>query len=210
VNDPEFGLGSVIAKAFINIISKAVTAPFTLLANLVGSEEDMQRVSFSSGSSELDEAAKAKLTSLVQALDQRPALSLVLHGRLHPTADREQLQKALLREQLQASGLSEEDVSSKSADWVKAVGARYEVLEPIAAAADGESTPSMLQQYQRVLNSIPVGDEQLESLAEERAVSLKRFLVNELQFPVDRSVIEAVDVADEAHMFSGVELDVDI
>lgn len=208
VDDPDFGLGSVIAKAIVNIISKAVTAPFTLLASLVGSEEDMQRISFSSGSSELDEAGKAKLTDLVKALDQRPGLSLVLHGRLHPTADREYLQKVLLDEQLLASGLSEEDVSSKSADWTKAIAARYEGLEP-TAAADSESTPSLLQQYQRVLNSMQVGDKQLESLAEERAVSLKRFLVNELQFPADRSAIEAVDIADEANVFSGVELDVD-
>lgn len=209
VDDPEFGLGSVIVTAFVNLISKAVTAPFTLLANLVGSEEDMQRLSFSSGSSELDETAKAKLTDLVQALDQRPGLSLVLHGRLHLSADLEQLQKAALREKMLASGLSEEAVSSKSAVWTKAIEAYYEVLEPKVTSTEGESTPSMLQQYQRVLNSMQVGDEQLESLAEERAVSLKRFLVNELQFPPDRSAIEAVDVADEAHVFSGVELDVD-
>ncbi|MFT5711156.1 MAG: hypothetical protein ACI8QT_001859 [Halioglobus sp.] len=126
------------------LISKAVTAPFTLLANLVGSDEDMQRVSFSSGSSELNEATKAKLTDLVQAPHQRPDLSLVLHGRLHPTADREQLQKALLREQLLASGLSEEDVRSKSDAWTKASEARYVGLEPMGAPADGESVPSVL------------------------------------------------------------------
>ncbi len=209
VNDPDFGLGSVIATAFVNLITKAVTAPFTLLANLVGSEEDMQRVSFSSGSSELNEAGKAKLIELVKALDQRPGLSLVLYGRLHPTADREQLQRAVLREQLLASGLSEEAVSSKNADWTKAINARYETIKPTATTAEGESAASMLEKIQLVLSGMPVAAEQLKSLAEERAVSLKRFLVNELQFPADRSAIEAVDVADEANVFSGVELDVD-
>ena len=55
-----------------------------------------------------------------------------------------------------------------------------------------------------------VSDQQLKNLAEERAVSVKRYLVNELQFPAERSAIELSEVDDEKNVFSGVELGVDI
>ena len=205
VNDPEFGLGSVIFSAVVNLITKAITAPFALLANLVGSEEDMQRVAFPSGSSELDAPAMAKLTQLTEAMVQRPELNLVLLGRLHPTADKERLQKSLLNEELQAAGLSPQEIGNKGALWGKAIQSRYKQLP--AASAD---EVSMHEQYQQVVASMAVSNQQLQDLAEERAVSVKRYLVNELLFPAERSAIELVDVDDEKNVFSGVELGVDI
>jgi len=210
VDDPDFGLGSVIASAFVNLVTKAVTAPFTLLANLVGSEDDMQRISFSSGSSELDDAARAKLADLSSALAQRPGIKLVLYGRIHPTADREFLQKSILEEQLLAAGLSGEDLSSKSAAWARSIQARYKQLAADTDSTEGGEDVPMLRQYERVVASVAVSDEQLKSLAEERAVALKRYLVNDLRLAADRSAIESPDITDEANKFSGVELGVDI
>ncbi len=205
LDDPAFGLGSVIFSALGNFISKAVTAPFALLASLVGSEEDMQRIAFPSGSSELDEAAIAKLTQLTEAMNQRPGLNLVLLGRLHPSADPERLQKNLLNQTLQAAGLSAQEIGSKGELWAGAIQARYKRLP-----GGGTDEVSMHEQYQQVVASMPVSDQQLKDLAEERAVSVKRYLVNELQFPAERSAIELVDVDDEKNVFSGVELGVDI
>ena len=36
LNDPQFSLGSVILKVIVNLITKAITAPFTLLASAFG------------------------------------------------------------------------------------------------------------------------------------------------------------------------------
>lgn len=208
VDDPEFGLGSVIFSAFVNLITKAITAPFALLANLVGSEEDMQRITFAAGSSELDEASRAKLGQLIEAMAQRPSLNLVLLGRFHPSADRERLQKNMLLEELLAAGLSAEEISSKGEPWAKAIHARYKQLSG-GSGKDGVEA-SGHQQLQQVVASMPVSDQQLMDLAEERSVSVKRYLVNELQFPAERSAIELVDIDDEKNVFSGVELGVDI
>jgi len=207
LDNPEFGLGSVVASAFVNLITKAITAPFSLLAGLVGSEEDMQRIAFSSGSSELGEVSAAKLADLVAALSQRPGLDLVLFGRLHPSADKENLQKRLLTQELLAGGLSSEDISSKSANWVKAIEKRYKNLQRVT---QGETDVSISKQYEQLLATMAVGSAQLQALAQERAAVVKRYLVNELQFPAGRAAIEAVDVNDEANLFSGVELGVDI
>jgi len=77
VNNPSFSVGSVIAGAFINLITKAVTAPFNLLANLVGTEEDLQRINFAAGTTVLDATGEGKLADLAGALKQRPKLKLV-------------------------------------------------------------------------------------------------------------------------------------
>ncbi len=210
LDDPEFGLGSVIFSAFVNMITKAVTAPFALLANLVGSEEDMQRINFASGSNELDEAARSRLADLTSALEQRPAINLVLIGRLHPSADRERLQRDLLNAELEAAGLSAQDEATKSALWVETIKTRYRRLPGASLTnADGLEI-STRKQYQQLAASITVADEQLKELAEGRAVAVKRYLVNELQLAADRSVIELVDVSAEENVFSGVELGVDI
>ena len=68
---------------------------------------------------------------------------------------------------------------------------------------------SLHEQYVQVVADIAVGDQQLEALAEERAVSVKRYLVNELQFPAERAAVELVALDDEKNVFSGVELGVD-
>ena len=210
IDDPDFGLGSVIFSALVNIITKAITAPFALLANLIGSEEDMQRIPFPSGSSELNDVAISRLTQLTEALEQRPGLTLVLLGRLHPSADRERLQKNILEQELVAAGLSAQDVASKGELWAEAIQARYKQLGNTGGASEDGSDMPVHEQYQQLVAGIAVSDKQLQALSEERAVSVKRYLVNELQFPADRSAIELVAVDDEKNVFSGVELGVDI
>ncbi|RLA49495.1 MAG: hypothetical protein DRR04_00180 [Gammaproteobacteria bacterium] len=203
VDDPQFNVGSVIFKAFVNILTKAVTAPFSLLANLVGSEEDLQRMTFASGSAQLDEASKAKLGQLTSALTQRPELTVVLTGRLNIPADRESLQKVTLQEQLVAGGLPPEELDSKGPAWEKAIGARYESLP----ASSGQSADlSSHEMYQQVAQNIEVSDTRMMDLAQQRAVAVKGYLVNEAQLPADRAVVEKADLDDKANMFSGVEL----
>jgi len=204
IDEPDFDIGSVIAGAFVNLITKAVTAPFALLANMIGSEEDLQRLNFPSGMAELDEAGKTKLTQLGGALTQRPGLILVIKGRLHPRADRERLQERQLINELVGNGLTPEQVQTKGPEWEKAVRARYTQL----SGPNTAETP-LGQQYEAVRDSIPTPDTALRELIEARAVAVKTYLVNEVKLEADRAVIEQVSLDDEAHLFSGVELGVD-
>ncbi len=89
LDDPQFKLGRIIWKVVVNLIEKAVTAPFALLGKLFGGGggEEMSYVDFAAGSATLDEASRAKLASLVKALDARPALNLDLPQVAAPAAD---------------------------------------------------------------------------------------------------------------------------
>ncbi|MDO8860686.1 DUF748 domain-containing protein [Haliea sp. E1-2-M8] len=209
VNNPKFSLGSVIAGAFVNLLTKAITSPFSLLASLVGSSEDLQTVDFAAGGSELDSHSQTKLRDLASAMQQRPALRLVISGRIDPETDRARLQEQLLQETLLEQGLTTEDISQRSEAWKSAIAERYAALDTGTAQDPEQSAPSLLQQARILRDQWPVPDSALQALASERAASSERFLVNEGAIDPERVVVAAVDTQAEANTFSGVELAVD-
>ncbi len=204
VDDPEFSVGSVVMGALVNLITKAITSPFTLLASLVDSEEDLQRVNFRSGSAELQASSREQLDKLNSALAQRPELTLVIVGRLQLTADRERLQKNQLQAQLLADGLPEAELSSKGPDWEQAISARYQ------AAAPGETTLTANEQYLKLAQAITLPDADLVELATARAVAVKTYLVNEAGLDPDRAAIAKPNLDKQSNLYSGVELQIDI
>lgn len=203
VDDPQFALGSVVAGAFINLITKAVTAPFALLANLVGSDEDLQRLPFTVGSADITEAGLTRLEQLADALQQRPKLVLVIRGRISRESDAAKIREQVLTQQLIAAGLDQAAIETRGPDYLQAVQQRYSLLD----GADSEA--SFTDQYRAVLATIPVSPEQLQQLAQQRAVMVKNHLVNVRGLPADRAVIELPGSLEAADGYSGVELDFD-
>jgi len=206
IDDPEFSLGGVISKAFINILTKAVTAPFSLLAGLVDSDEDLQRLTFATGSTELDEANRAKLDQLNEALSQRPGLSLVISGSLNLSADRKRLQKNTVNAQLIEAGLSQQELDSKGMAWEKAIARRYNAMGE-KLTANSEATAR--EQYLHIANSIKISDQQMIELSEQRAIAVKNYLINVADMEVGRAALGKSDLDEKGNLFSGVVLGID-
>ncbi len=204
VDDPQFSVGSVVMGALMNLLTKAVTSPFTLLASLVDSEEDLQRLNFKSGSAELMESTSAKLDELGAAMTERPELNLIITGRLQLKSDRERLQKNLLQAQLLAAGLPEAELSSKGPAWEDAIRTRYQTLSP------GETELTVSAQYLQLAQNIPLPDSELLDLAAARAVAVKAYLVNETGLAADRAAISKPALDAKTNLYSGVELEIDI
>ena len=77
LDDPQFKVGPIIWHALINLLEKAVTAPFAALGRLFGGHgEDMKFIDFTAGSAELDGPSKEKLESLTKALQEHTQLQL--------------------------------------------------------------------------------------------------------------------------------------
>jgi hypothetical protein len=76
LDDPKFRLGPIIWKVLVNILEKAVTAPFALLGSLFGGGPDLQFVDFRPGAALLDTAATEKGRAMVKALSERPQLKI--------------------------------------------------------------------------------------------------------------------------------------
>ncbi len=88
LNDPKFSVGDIILKTLVQLLERAVTSPFRLLASAFGnSAEELGYVEFAPGQSELDPAAIERLTSLARALNERKGLSLEIAGRADPNSD---------------------------------------------------------------------------------------------------------------------------
>jgi hypothetical protein len=72
LDDPKFRLGPIIWKVFLNILEKAVTAPFALLGSLFGGARICNSLIFAPGAAQLDAAAADKGRAMVKALTGRP------------------------------------------------------------------------------------------------------------------------------------------
>jgi hypothetical protein len=108
LNDPQFRLGPVIFRVIVNLIGKALTAPFSLLASAFGGGGDeLSQVAFSSGSAVLMPQAAAGLDKVAKALTDRPMLKMTVVGTANLERERDaykrrRLQELLLAEQRRA------------------------------------------------------------------------------------------------------------
>ncbi len=89
LDNPQFSIGPLIWKALINVLTRAVTAPFRALGGLFGGEENAEfnSIAFEPGIGELMPPEKEKLKKLADALQKRPELKLEVQGRYSPEAD---------------------------------------------------------------------------------------------------------------------------
>ena len=143
LNDPQFSIGPIIVKAIVNIIGKAITAPFTLLARALGGGpgDDMSYVAFAPGSSELNAKSREQLDKIAKALTDRPALKLTVVGTSSLAAEREGYQ----RERLKALVAAEKRANQGAAPAAPAQGASESVAAKAsspASAATAASAPT--------------------------------------------------------------------
>ena len=118
LSNPQFSLGSLIWSAVTHLIERAVTAPFSLLANAFGggggggdsaSAANLQYIAFAPGSAALTDSARAKLDTLVKLLGEKPEVKLDLSGRADENIDMPGLRMAYVddlvkQEKAKASG----------------------------------------------------------------------------------------------------------
>ena len=98
LNDPKFNVGSLVGKLLASLITKTATAPFQVLAMLLGGKsENIDRVEFDPGSVSLLPPEREKLLRLASALHSRPQLRLVIQGRYSPREDGMELKKLAVR-----------------------------------------------------------------------------------------------------------------
>ncbi len=73
LDDPEFRVGRVVWRAFVNILEKVATSPFALIGAIAGGGgEELSVITFVAGSAELGESETQKLDKLAKVLVERP------------------------------------------------------------------------------------------------------------------------------------------
>ncbi|MDR7090539.1 DUF748 domain-containing protein [Cellvibrio fibrivorans] len=186
-NDPGFDIGKVIRQAVRNSLVKIVKSPFTLLAKLVGSKEDLGYLPFNSGSSQLLTTATRKLNALQQALKKRPELRIELRGSYDQNTDLRGLRLAQVKQVLlEEHGLENKDIKAQNERWQKAVLAEYRKL---GLKSDTGLNP--VQVHEQWLQTVVIAPEALIQLAAQRSINAKQFLVQQLKVDNSRVLINS-------------------
>ncbi|AXV91665.1 MULTISPECIES: DUF748 domain-containing protein [Ralstonia solanacearum species complex] len=121
LDDPQFSLGGVILRAFANLIVRAVTAPFSLLANAFGGSggEELGYIEFDPGTAAISQASMARIDKLATALKDRPALKLDIIGRVDPATDRDGLRREAVNRQIREQKLKDAGDAGEADSTVK-------------------------------------------------------------------------------------------
>jgi hypothetical protein len=100
INDPQFSVFGIVLKIIGNLLVKALTAPFALLAG--GGSEDLSFVGFDAGTSTVSDSGRSTLDKVAKALVERPALKMTVTGTADTRSEREAIQRAALDARLKA------------------------------------------------------------------------------------------------------------
>lgn len=194
--DPQFSIGPVVMRTFVNLIARAATSPFSMLgsiADMTGlTGEELGYVSFEPGRVALASGAGDKLEVLSDVLGQRPSLMLKIRGGVSPGIDGEFLRRQRLIEQL---GISE--VPSE-ADRIQRLESRYQELDfdqsldayrqEISNSGGGSPDNQAWEKalVDRLLDRVALPPEVLADLARSRGVWLKERLQEDLEVAGDQ------------------------
>jgi hypothetical protein len=199
LDDPQFSVGGIVFKMFMNLIVKAVTSPFALIGSLFGGGEELAWLEFDSGRAALTPAGVDKLKKLSNALKDRPGLKLELSGRADATADTEGLKRALLERKIKARKLKEtvkkgedseslEDVKVDKEEWTKYLTQVYkseDFKKPKNMIGFTKSLPPE-EMEKLILANTSVTEDMLRRLAERRAKVTEEWLVRTGGVPAQR------------------------
>jgi hypothetical protein len=182
LDDPDFSVGGIIVRVIVNLVVKAVTAPFALLGSLFGGGAELAYIEFAHGQAALDANAMNKMLSLTKALQERPGLKLDITGRVDPVPDQDALIHAALERKVKAvkfDALAKQGAGPASLDEVTVDAAEYPKLLKAAYGREKFAKPRNViglakdlpvpEMEKLMLSNIAVGDDDLRQLATLRA-----------------------------------------
>ncbi len=215
LDDPKFRLGPIIWKVFVNILEKAVTAPFALIGSLFGGGPDLQFVDFEPGRPTLDPAGTDKAHIIAKALDARPQLKIEVPIAVVADLDRPNLIEQRFQQKIREA--RESDAGGKNAAKKTQATLPFEQLEPTAQldvltkiAKQETRFPDEIAGIKlkadqvnakvafltkEIQSHIAVDDDELNALGQQRAQNLQAAVLAEGNIAPERVFLVASDKA---------------
>lgn len=193
IDDPQFSVFGLVVRALVNLVGKAVTAPFSLLGR-----EELAQFDFDAGSFRLGADQETELRELAKMLEERPSLKLDLTGQTDVDRDMEGIRRNKLHEVVAArkratmgeagkkapSGsieLTDEEYAATLAD----VYDDAKIKKPRNFIGMTKSLP--VEEMEKLLMaSFAVNDEDVAALARRREAVVKRWLIDEGKIAPER------------------------
>ena len=193
LNDPDFKYGKVVLSTLLNLLTKIVASPFTLMGKLIpggGDGEGLQFIEFHPGNATVPDGELKKLEALAKGLEERPGLRLDITGTADPALDRAAIGMRKLKEQLIAmrqrergqTSLKAEELSSENElrlviDLYEKQREESEKTAPSQPTATEPTPPTLMEMKQRLAAAIPVDESELRALARQRAEQVRDELI---------------------------------
>ncbi|ALM84764.1 DUF748 domain-containing protein [Bordetella sp. N] len=207
LDDPSFSVGRIILGVVGNLVVKAVTSPFSLLASAFGGGgEELSFVTFAPGSSALDDTARERLGKLATALADRPSLQMDITGRADPATDDRGLRQAWIDQRIRAAQARSTGKSARLSNAPLSAADRAKYLESVYDNTKMDNKPRNFigmaksvpadQMEDLLRQAAPVGDEQLRKLADARAQAVYEALQAQ-GAPADRIFMVAPELSAE-------------
>ncbi|THF58073.1 DUF748 domain-containing protein [Pseudothauera rhizosphaerae] len=210
LDDPQFSIGGLVFRAIMNLLGKAITAPFALLGSMFGNGEEMSQLAFDAGSPVLNETALERVRRLSEALLDRPALKLEIAGSVDAAADPEGLKRTRMIEQVKAEKLKDmikRGVEAPSLDDIQVSDEEYPaLLRTVYRDGDFKKERNFIGMIKEVpveqmeaviLANTAVGEDELATLAQQRAQAARDWLAEEGGIPAERLFVVAPQLAPE-------------
>ncbi len=211
LDDPKFRVWPIIWQIIVNLITKALTAPFALLSSITGGGEELSFIEFDYGSPAVSEENLKKINTLVKALSERPQLKMDIEGHVDPENDREGLKKAAVDRKIKAQKAKETLLKTEEAKSVAQISispAEYEKYLKKAYDAEKFPKPRTALGLQKklpkeemeklMITNVVVTESDLRQLAMRRAQNIKELILKsgEIQ-PARIFVVEPKTLAAE-------------
>lgn len=224
LDDPEFSVWGIIVQIIVNLITKAVTAPFALIGALAGSHgEELAFIEFVPGRTELSAPAEAKLQTLAKGLADRPALKLDMTGRAVPDVDREGLKRVALdramRAQKQKALVAKGDAAPSLDALTIDATERAEYLAAVYRDTNLPNKPRNVIGFAKdippaemeslLLATYAADDESLRALANQRAETVKEWFAGKGGIATERMFIVAPKLSADGIQDKGAPTRVD-
>jgi hypothetical protein len=194
LNDPQFSVGGIVLKLIGNLLLKAVTSPFALIAGIGGGDgPDMSAIEFRPGTAVMTDASAAGLDKVAKALADRPALQVTITGSADPQAERADWQREQVQAQLRT--MARDDAlraglpasAAASAPVALPAATRSALLKKLYAQTRLPDKPRNLVGMAKDLpdaemdallsKNVPVNDEAMRQEALARAIAVRDALV---------------------------------
>jgi len=203
LNDPQFSVMPIVWQTLRNLVVRAAQAPFKLIGGLVsgGGSEDLGSVAFAPGSSDLTPDNESVLLKLSEALGKRPELRLEIEGTAAESSDGPLLAAQRLEREYQYNYYK---MLQRRGDKVPAQASLLQVPEdekapllegiyrtrlktqPPAEWAQLDKKARTDKLRESVIKFWSGSDVLLRQLGQERAGSIKDFLVDKGRLADDR------------------------
>ena len=210
-DDPEFSVWKVIVKILVNLITKAATAPFSLLASLYPGADQLGNVEFEYGMADLPAQCEQKFQVLLQIMTDKPSLNLEIKGYGDREKDRQGLVEYFFEKKMKAQkfmvmlkkgqpAVAVDELTIEPGEYEAYLKEAY-LAEPFTKPLNAQGQPLLLpaqEMKKLIVEHIKVSDSDLKMLAEQRAQQVKSCLLKSQQIKPERIfLVEAELISQE-------------